>query len=95
VKNAQKKKGTGIAKQAMGGAATKATVGGGNPSAWQKPQVLFRDFQKHCMGYLTDWNHRRQVPSNVNLSKPPMLDLETMNAEWKAKQVLNEDGKPV
>jgi hypothetical protein len=24
-----------------------------------------------------------------------MLDLETLNAEWKAKQVLNEDGKPV
>ena len=47
------------------------------------------------MGYLTEWNHRRQVPSNVHLSKPPMLDLETMNAEWKAKQVLNEDGKPV
>jgi hypothetical protein len=76
--------------------ATKATVGS-NPSAWQKPQVLFRDFQKQCMGYLTNWNHRRQVPSTINhnLSKPPMMDLETLNAEWKAKKVLNEDGKPI
>lgn len=97
VKTAQKKKGgANLAKQANGAMATKATVGG-NPSAWQKPQVLFRDFQKQCMGYLTNWNHRRQVPSTIhhNLSKPPMLDLETMNAEWKAKKVLNEDGKPI
>jgi hypothetical protein len=27
--------------------------------------------------------------------KPPQLDLETLNAEWKNKQVLNEDGKVV
>lgn len=26
---------------------------------------------------------------------PPQLDLEGLNAEWKAKQMLNEDGKPV
>lgn len=27
--------------------------------------------------------------------KPPQLDLESINAEWKAKQVLNEDGKVI
>lgn len=85
-----------MAKQAISAAVgTKAAAVGTNPGAWQKPQVLFRDIQRQFMGYLTNWNHRRQMPSTVhhNVSKPPMLDLETLNTEWKAKKVLNEDGK--